>query len=340
MKFTIFVTNDCNMRCKYCYERNTIRNSKVMSATTASKVIDFIVKKSNEERRSDIPIVIVFHGGEPLLNLDLMNYFYSEINDKVSDRKVIFHMTTNGTIMEERQLSFVLEKIDYLSISIDGNKLIHDSNRVFKDGKGSYDIVVSNIRKLIDLKVNFRIRMTITPCSVYSLCDDIESLILEGLNNIVAVVDFQSKEWCYKHIEAIKEQIGFLIKLKKKYPKAEINLTDIHSLNTKKGYCFGGIESCAIDVNGDIYPCVVCVGREDLRIGNIFVEELSNEDKIKLFERNYHENETCTECMRKEYCMTNRCKYINKMVNNKFDSPIPILCFMERINADVSKILL
>lgn len=66
------VTQDCNLRCKYCaYSenyKNRVHNNKTMSIETAKKAVDFLIHNSSE---SDI-VGISFYGGEPLLNFKLI----------------------------------------------------------------------------------------------------------------------------------------------------------------------------------------------------------------------------------------------------------------------------
>ncbi len=69
---TLSITEDCNLRCKYCYMVHK-SEFKVMSFDTAKKIVDFVlaqeVKKEN--------VVWNFIGGEPTIEMDLI--------DKITD---------------------------------------------------------------------------------------------------------------------------------------------------------------------------------------------------------------------------------------------------------------
>ncbi|WP_455104930.1 radical SAM protein [Peptostreptococcus sp.] len=335
MKFTIFVTQKCNLRCKYCYEDNLDRRDD-MSVETADKVIKFILERLTE-KNIDRPLVIIFHGGEPLLNFDLVKYIREELENKVSDRKIIYHMTTNGTLINDENIDFLCKKIDFLSVSIDGVKKINDENRIFSDGSGTYDIVIKKLKSVLSRNKNIRIRMTITPETASDICKSITEIVNLGLTDIVVSMDYKSTEWENRHIEIIRMELMKLLSRKKNLKKAYINLIDLYSLNVKKGACFGGVVSYAIDVNGDLYPCTVCVGHKDMVIGNVHNNKVISEREI--FAINYIDNFVCNECTRKEFCTTKRCKFINKVVTGKYENNIPIMCAMERISIDVSRML-
>lgn len=57
-------------------------------------------------------------------------------------------MTTNGTLMTEDVIEFLVKYEFNLMISLDGDKKSHDINRRFKTGKGSFDIILENLSRL------------------------------------------------------------------------------------------------------------------------------------------------------------------------------------------------
>lgn len=59
-----------------------------------------------------------------------------------------FVITTNATLLNDDMAEFLLDKRISVTYSIDGPKAIQDRNRIFADGKGSYDTVIQNIRKI------------------------------------------------------------------------------------------------------------------------------------------------------------------------------------------------
>lgn len=63
MECTLYLTDDCNLQCSYCYEGNK-KNKSYMTEATLEKTLDFIV--SNNPANDYIDLLLL--GGEPLLN--------------------------------------------------------------------------------------------------------------------------------------------------------------------------------------------------------------------------------------------------------------------------------
>ena len=142
------VTQQCNLRCKYCaYSGNYYNRSHTsnrMDFETAKKAIDFYLKRSEKADQ----LVLSFYGGEPLLEFELIKKCVSYILQRKGDKKILFTMTTNGTLMTEDVIEFLVKYEFNLMISLDGDKKSHDINRRFKTGKGSFDIILENVSRL------------------------------------------------------------------------------------------------------------------------------------------------------------------------------------------------
>jgi|GEM_PF-240323 len=152
----LIVTEDCNLRCKYCsytdsYEHMRSRTAKTMSFETARKAIDYYFKllKPMAKRIPGRKVAIGFYGGEPLLNRDLIESIIHYANRK-APLDVYYLMTTNATLLNDEAADFIVKNNICLAVSIDGPKINHDRNRVFPDGSGSYDLVMQNITRFFN----------------------------------------------------------------------------------------------------------------------------------------------------------------------------------------------
>ncbi len=332
MDFTIFVTSKCNLKCKYCYEGNEKSNIN-MTVDTANKTIEFIanrVKNLDVER----PVNIVFHGGEPLLNFELIKHMLKCITEKI-DREIIFSMTTNGTIMTDEITEYITDHINNISISIDGTRNAHDLNRTFYDGSGSYGIVIHNAKKLLLRDIDVRARMTFNSQNVDELYEGVKFLVEMGFKYIVPVADFYDKRWSEKDIETFKKQVIKIRNLKELNQEQHISLAEIELFNRKKGDCFGGISNFTVAADGNIYPCTFSAGISNFIIGNVYEDKLL-ENKVDEFIRIYQEeNECCLGCTRYEYCEGVRCKIFNKLITGDYRTPPGIICAMENVLVDI-----
>lgn len=161
--FALWVTSCCNMQCTYCYEGKEKKNT-YMSQQTLDNVIDFIDEHMSHNPGEDL--LIDFHGGEPLLQFDKIEYAIEKFN-KMFGKRVRYGITTNGTILTDNILKCLVDNFHYsLSVSIDGTRETHDQKRRMKDGKGSYDIVIKNARRILEKRKDVRVRMTVDSTTV------------------------------------------------------------------------------------------------------------------------------------------------------------------------------
>lgn len=189
------VTQRCNLRCQYCvYSEVKNPNTRshaanAMNFQTAKKAIDFYAKHSIDEEEK----AIGFYGGEPLLEFELIKKIINYANELFEGKDIIYSITTNGTLLNDDIIEFFVKNDMNITISLDGPKLIHDKNRKFANGKGSFDIVLQNLVKLKERstkKIPFGINMVIDPDNDYEETIKLfEHPVMEGVNISTALVE-------------------------------------------------------------------------------------------------------------------------------------------------------
>lgn len=135
--FIIAITEQCNLRCTYCcysgeYEGNHSHNSRTLCEGDIQAIYDFIDKTAKTK-----PIRISFYGGEPLVNYPLVQYAIQAGQQRWED-DVTFSVSTNGTLLTEERIDWLVNNGVELAISIDGTQPFHDAHRVDAKGNGSY----------------------------------------------------------------------------------------------------------------------------------------------------------------------------------------------------------
>lgn len=177
---TICVTEDCNLRCTYCYMVGK-NNVNRMNWETGKQIIDFLLDNPYTSEMSD-SIMLDFIGGEPLLEMDLIDkmcdYFilrmYSE-NHKWFPNYV-FTFSTNGVLYgKENVRNYVNKHGEHcaFSISIDGIKEKHDMTRKKIDGSGSYEDVIKNLPMYLEENYNPSTKSTFASADLPFLKDSI-----------------------------------------------------------------------------------------------------------------------------------------------------------------------
>ena len=136
---------DCNLRCVYCMQQNTPNKVKSIEPEERAEVYRSLMEILNAESLS-----ICFFGGEPFLKDDYIDNMISAVNRLQIPVKSLFAVT-NGTMINDRIIESINKyRIESLQITLDGIKEIHDSRRVGKDKSGSFEIIINNIRRVLE----------------------------------------------------------------------------------------------------------------------------------------------------------------------------------------------
>ena len=75
---------------------------------------------------------------------------YGREQEKLHDKHFRFTVTTNGVLLNDEVQEFVNKEMDNVVISLDGRKEVNDRMRPFRNGKGSYDLIVPKFQKLAE----------------------------------------------------------------------------------------------------------------------------------------------------------------------------------------------
>lgn len=203
----LIVTSNCNLACSYCYLSELLEEkpNQNMRIDTARKAIDLFSKniRRNEVHNPEI----IFYGGEPLLNLDLIEFALDYASKVLPNCR--FVLNTNGTFVNEKAIQIMKKYNIEVGLSIDGTKAIHDSCRVDKGGKGTFDRAMTGYRKLVKKGINVGISCTITPQNVKHLTKITEWLINEegtsalGFNLLIGPPVISEDDYSKKAAQAL-----------------------------------------------------------------------------------------------------------------------------------------
>ena len=152
------ISAGCNLTCPYCFAKTNHGNAIYSDYTSIDidRLLEILEIKCNNE-----DITIVFFGGEPLMRFDIIKYTVERIRKMKTNNKFHFSITTNGTLINDKILTFFKENEMSILLSIDGFENEYNY-RKYKNGKSSVPRVLKSINKLKSLHIPFEIRATIT----------------------------------------------------------------------------------------------------------------------------------------------------------------------------------
>lgn len=263
---TLNLTQDCNLRCKYCYVDKTCNAASYMSEKVAKEAIDFLLEQEDLKGFG-----ISFYGGEPLLNYDVMKSTMDYASKKAIEHglpEVDYHLTTNGTLLTNEIITVIKDYSINVMVSMDGPASIHDSMRVTTAGKGTHTLVSRGLKKLIDTSGKHRISVSgvITNqnrlktayeyLSQFSLCD-IKLSYARYLENCNYSLKEAQKEQYKEDMRSIALDCLELILrgVRPPYYNFENKILHLWKHSKRSNFCPAGRRRFGISPVGDIYPC-------------------------------------------------------------------------------------
>lgn len=176
----IYLTNACNMRCRYCASGSFIKRGgvKTLPLEQILKAVDLFASCVNpqlcQKTGDPAPIrEVSFTGGEPLLHFDVLKKAVSRIKKKYKWLKIT--VFTNGTLLDAEKSGFFLENDVRLIVSLDGKKAVNDRHRRFQKGRSAFETVVANIKRLPRTQISaIHLMATFTSETVGSLIETVE----------------------------------------------------------------------------------------------------------------------------------------------------------------------
>ena len=146
----LHIAHDCNLACRYCFAEEGEYHGRraLMSFEVGKKALDFLIANSGNR----INLEVDFFGGEPLMNWNVVKQLveYGRSKEKEYNKKFRFTLTTNGVLLNDEIMDFCNREMSNVVLSLDGRKEVNDKMRPFRNGTGSYDIIVPKFRKFAE----------------------------------------------------------------------------------------------------------------------------------------------------------------------------------------------
>ena len=334
----IHICHDCNLRCRYCFADEGAYHSKreFMGEETAKRAIDFLIENSGKRKVLEVD----FFGGEPLMCLDTIKnvVYYAKQRAEAVGKRFLFTTTTNALLLNDDAIKFFNEEMENVVLSLDGRKDVHDAIRKTVNGKGSYDLVIDNVKKFVASRGNksYYVRGTYTAKNL-DFADDVLFLADEGFDSISmepVVTDIDDLAIKEEHIpQILKEYERLCDEYLKRYEQGKgfnffhfnVDLEGGPCLSKRVSACGAGNEYFSVAPNGDIYPCHQFVGDEKFKMGNVFDGKIDKDIRSVFATNCLFTRKKCGDCFAKYIC-SGGCSANNYHFEGDMNLPYTVTC--------------
>ena len=336
MKAVLHLTKSCNLRCRYCYAPDKIKQS--MERETAEKAIDLVAGMGKSSA------CISYFGGEPLMVFGMIEGLtrYAEAAGERQGVQMHFRLSTNGILFTEQQLAFCRDHNILFAVSLDGDQAAHDAQRVQANGEGSWHLIDDKLDMILAYNPYTVFTSVVTPQTARRLFSSIEYMWGRGIRFIVHQLDYTHPGWTPALLEELGESYrqiaGFYLDKVRSGEHFHLSLFDdklkTHASSPIKlgEICDFGAKKISVAPDGRLYPCVQFISdkpdADDYCIGD--VEHGFNERREQLIAINRSERAQCEGCALQGRC-SNYCGCMNWQVTGKLTEVPGILCAHEQL---------
>lgn len=325
--FLVVPSYACNLHCIYCYEQTymiqgtTKIDPKEMVDLQFDRIDKIMEAYERKYGKTEDDIRITIMGGEPLLkcNLDTVSYIF----EKAKERGYTVDIVSNGVDLNCYIDLFNKYKdtLDHIQITVDGVKEIHDKRRIFHDGRGSFDLIMNNIKLAIENDVLIILRVNVDSTNIKEL-SQLADMLVEKFNyneKLKPYLYILQDGGCSGESNIVNEKIGIetIFELEHKNPNMKIFRKKFHPENFIESifndvpyqpvlrHCGAAKNQFILDCKSNIYKCWHGIGNNGYRVGTFYPKYELDYDKINAwFDRSVKVIPKCKNCKYRYICGT------------------------------------
>lgn len=313
---SLAIAQKCNLGCTYCYAQQgefggPARN---MEREAAERAVDLLVNGAAPGARLNL----AFLGGEPLANRALLQETTRRAATMATARGVTlgFSITTNGTLVTAADADFFEEFGFAVTVSLDGPRELHDAQRPFKSGTGSFDRIMANLAPMFEKQRRMQVtaRVTVTPRNLL-LRETLDEFVAAGFHSVgfspllrsptgVGELDHPELEIMLGEMIDCGREFERRTVAGRRYPFANmLNAMREIERGTHRPYpCGAGAGYLGVSAEGDLAACHRFVGDSDGAMGSLAegIDAVRRADWLR--ERHVHRQEPCSKCWARYLC--------------------------------------
>jgi uncharacterized protein len=303
------LTDTCNYRCTYCYDRAVARPK---DATRRNASVRAMLDRTLPER----PVSLLFHGGEPLLEFEEIRELILAYR-QYTPHRLRFSLQTNLSRMTQSKLDFLLEHNCGISVSLDG----HDSelNRLRMVGRrpDPYQLLKRKLETLHGLRSDgLGLLVTVGKHNVEQLCEAVLAFQDDGFRSVSFsfMQDVGPEAGCASPTALTAAMLGVTRAIAEDKIEAMGCMTLIQWImritRGRSGYvclgspCGAGRSVATVLADGDVGPCDSIFSNDFFYPGvEQYAAALEAAPNMRaLRERSVHSLPGCSSCDVRPYC--------------------------------------
>lgn len=329
MDLTLILTEDCNLRCTYCYQ-------KQFRPTAMATAVGVAAVKAALDRGAET-LALTFFGGEPLLRADSLIAILAVARRLERDRgvPVTAKVPTNGLLLSADFLEQAGTLGLFISLSFDGIRPAQNAGRISLDGNGSYEQAERGLRLLLDWGKPFGVYSVVTPANVAYLARSRRWLWDQGVRIMVSALDYTAP-WDEEALTTLADQYlelgAFYEEMLGHRGYSHLEPFDsriaLRTRTVEYKNCCPGIRHLTVGPDGTLYGCVEYFYRRLNPLGD--VADWLDEDKVKeLAKSRSGRAPECGSCGVRDRC-THSCDCVNLRTTGQPNRPPVSVCLTEQ----------
>lgn len=184
----LLLTDRCNFACRYCFIEGGFVDTNAQGFSMTSRIakqgINLFARtlRGNLDGALEKPHIILY-GGEPLLNFDILRFSLEYVRTQrekgeLPDNTDVV-LNTNASLVTPQVAQILKDHHVVVSVSLDGTQELHDANRIFLSGKGTFGATLRGFQILKKFGVATSISCTISWDSVGQLKESLQWFVEE-----------------------------------------------------------------------------------------------------------------------------------------------------------------
>ena len=334
---TVVLTLECNLACPYCFEDH-FRGNYVMTAETSQLLIDHIKREQIECGNA---VELRFYGGEPLMAIPRLKEIARPLFEaaKNAGTTFTFSLVTNATLLTPAVVEELLPLgLNCALITIDGPAEIHNAQRPYVSGAGSYDTIIKNLKSVYEL-ITIKPGGNFTQVNYRQFPAALDALLEAGIDPAkLGPVQFSpvhpksgaqpihgssclvgDEKWICEAIVWLRHEI-----LRRGFSVDKLNM----------GICMIELDNnMVVNYDGSLYKCPGFMGWPEFRIGTLAdgISDYSQSHNLDVWK-----TDECLDCAYLPLCFGG-CRFMRKLRTGAIDG---VDCRRDLLDATLETIVL